>query len=181
MADASVRPARAEDAVAMARVQAAAWSRAYAGVLPAAVLDSLAGEDSVASWAQAAGTPPSSRHVVLVAADGTEVVGFAAVGPSPDPDLRPGQDVEITALCVDPGRTRSGHGSRLVNAVADVMSGLGAEALHVWVSEHDRDLRPFLEGAGWAADGAHRRLDLHGDGSVVVDQLRLRTSIAEHG
>ena len=181
MADASVRPATAEDAPAIARVQSAAWALAYAGVLPPDLLAGLGDEDAVATWAQAAGTPPSTRHVLLVAVEGDEVVGFAAVGPASDPDLRPGPDVEISALCVDPAHTGAGHGSRLVNAMADVLSGLGVEAVHVWVSEHDRDLRPFLEGAGWAEDGAHRRLDLHGDGTVVVDQRRLGTSIAEHG
>ena len=40
-------------------------------------------------------------------------------------------------------------------------------------------LRPFLESAGWAADGAHRSLDLHDDGTVVVAQVRLNASIVE--
>lgn len=181
MADTSVRPATAEDAKEIARIQAAAWSQAYAGVLPAEALAALADENAVAMWAQAAGAPPSARHVLLVAVAGTDVAGFAAMVPATDPDLRPGADAELSALCVDPARTGSGHGSRLVNAAADILSGLGVEVVAVWVSEHDRELRPFLEKAGWAEDGAHRRLDLHGDGTVVVDQRRLRTSLAEHG
>lgn len=180
MADASVRAATPDDAAAIARVQREAWTQVYAGMLPADVLAAVGDEDSVAAWAQAAGTPPSPRHTVLVAVAGEEVVGFAAVAPSTDPDLRPGLDVEIAALSVAPGRAREGHGSRLVNAVADVMSGLGVAAVHVWVTERDEVLRAFLEKAGWAEDGAVRRLDLYGDADTVVTQRRLRVSIAEH-
>lgn len=178
MADASVRPASPGDAPAIAAVQGAVWSQVYAGVLPAEVLAGAAGPDALAAWERAVALPPSSRHAVLVADAGGEVVGFAAVAPSED--LSPGE-VELQALCVAPDRAGAGHGSRLVNAVADVLSGLGVTVVRVWVSPYEQVLRRFLEKAGWAEDGARRQLDLHGDGSVVVDQVRLAVSIAEHG
>lgn len=46
-----------------------------------------------------------------------------------------------------------------------------------WVVASDDDLRAFLDGAGWAADGAHRELDLDGSGSVTVKQVRLHTDL----
>jgi hypothetical protein len=49
----------------------------------------------------------------------------------------------------------------------------------VWLTDRETDLRTFLEKAGWADDGARRSLDLRGDGEVLVEQVRLRTTIAE--
>ena len=179
MADTSVRPAAPGDAPVIAAVQGAAWSQVYAGLLPPDMLAGVGSEDAVATWRQAIDAPPSHRHRVLVALAGDEVVGFAAMAPSSDPDLVAAEDVEVHALCVAPERTRAGHGSRLVNATADVMRGLAVAYLHVWVADGEDGLRHFLEGAGWADDGARRRLDLRGDGEVVVDQVRLRTSLVD--
>jgi GNAT superfamily N-acetyltransferase len=83
------------------------------------------------------------------------------------------------ALGVHPDRSHEGHGSRLVNASIDYLRADGFTTATVWLPDTDASLRGFLETAGWADDGARRRLDLHGDGAVVVDQLRLRTDLTE--
>jgi len=181
VADTSVRPAGPDDAPALAAVQAAAWQQAYEGHLPAADLVGLvaaAGSpESAAAWEAAVRAAPSPRHRVLVALDHGEVAGFLALAPTADPDLDPAADVEMQVLCVAPQRTGAGHGSRLVNAAADVLGEVGVRTLTVWVSAGEERLRAFLEAAGWAADGATRRLDLRGDGVVLVDQARLRTAL----
>jgi hypothetical protein len=46
-----------------------------------------------------------------------------------------------------------------------------------WLLASDDVLRRFLTEAGWAADGAFRTLDLTGDGSVTVRQVRLHTAL----
>jgi hypothetical protein len=46
-----------------------------------------------------------------------------------------------------------------------------------WLGAADDETRLFLTTAGWAADGAHRTLDLTGDGSVQVKQVRLHTDL----
>jgi hypothetical protein len=46
-----------------------------------------------------------------------------------------------------------------------------------WLPATDDVRREFLTQAGWAPDGAHRELDLHGDGSVLVRQVRLHTDL----
>jgi hypothetical protein len=53
----------------------------------------------------------------------------------------------------------------------------GFERAYTWVPAADDAGGAFLVGAGWAADGAHRQLDLRGDGVVVVTQVRLHTDI----
>ena len=49
----------------------------------------------------------------------------------------------------------------------------------VWLASTDDVRRAFLTEAGFAPDGAHRELDLHGDGSVRVKQVRLHADLTE--
>ncbi len=174
----SVRAASPDDAPAVAAVQAESWKKTFAGTLPPAVLDLLRGAQAVEQWRLAAAEPPSRRHHLLVAQAGTDVVGFAAIGPATDPDTDTETDAELVAIGVLPDRIGEGHGSRLVNAAVDHLRRDGFARARVWVTGSD-PLRPFLEGAGWAADGAHRSLDLHDDGTVVVAQVRLHASILD--
>jgi hypothetical protein len=46
-----------------------------------------------------------------------------------------------------------------------------------WLQAADDGLRSFLTEAGWGPDGAHRTLDLLGDGSTTVRQVRLHTAL----
>ena len=179
MADASVRTAAPDDAAAIARVQSAAWRAVYGEVLPVQVLDQLDSSVAQDQWREAVTTPPSPRHRVLVAMTGADVVGFAAFGPSEDSDLVAMVDAELTALCILPDRIRQGHGSRLVNAAVDHLRGDDFHHVRVWLAAGGVDdrLHAFLAGAGWAEDGARRELDLHGDGRVVVPQVRLHAAI----
>jgi GNAT superfamily N-acetyltransferase len=178
VADVSVRPASPDDASAVAAVQAESWKQTFAGTLPPVVLDVLRGPQAVEQWRLAFVEPPSRRHHLLVAEAAGTVVGFTALAPASDPDTQAETDAELVAIGVLPDRLREGHGSRLVNAAVDHLRQDGFATARVWITGSD-PLRPFLEGAGWAADGAHRSLDLHGDGTVVVAQVRLHASIVE--
>ena len=177
MADVSVRPARAEDAPEVARVQAAAWRSAWGDVLSVDLLAALGGEPGIARWRSSVQAPPSPRHRVLVACAGPNVVGIAAMGPSEDRDLDLRVDAEIGELLVAPDARGVGHGSRLLMASVDHLRLDSFERAYLWVGAAQDAHREFLVGAGWAADGAHRRLDLRGDGEVVVHQVRLHTDI----
>ena len=75
----------------------------------------------------------------------------------------------------DPEATRAGHGSRLLNAVVDTIRADGFRRVTVWVNSTDDVLRAFYTDSGWAPDGAHRELDLYGDESVRIKQIRLHT------
>lgn len=178
MADASVRAAAAADAPAVAAAQAGAWKHAFTGTLPPAALDELSGPTAVEQWRLAATAPPSRRHRLLVAESGGDVVGFAAIGPAGDPDLDGQTDAELLAIGVLPDRSGEGHGSRLVNASVDHLRVDGFATAYVWLTGTE-PLRAFLEGAGWSDDGARRTLDLHGDGTLVIEQVRLHASISQ--
>ena len=167
-----MRPARPEDAPAIARVQATTWRMAYRAVLPAAVLDDWDDDAVAASWRSAVAAPPSSAHLVLVAVERDEVVGFAAVAPvAAEPD-----SAELGPLLVEPRWGRRGHGSRLLAAVADLAAADGRSRLQVWLLESDRASAAFFESAGWAADGWARTLET---GGTPLRALRWHTRLDE--
>lgn len=178
-ADVSVRVGWADDAEAIAEVQVRAWRQEYAGLLPDEVLASLDPADFAEAWRGSMSSPKDARNRVLVALERNAVRGFAVTGPAQDPDCDPVADGEIVELTVDPDHTRHGHGSRLVQASAETLKADRFTHAVVWLGSTDDTRRQFLAGAGWATDGAHRELDLHGDGSVRVKQVRLHTDLAD--
>ncbi len=178
-ADVSVRVGWADDAAAIAAVQVRAWRQEYAGLLPDEVLAALDPADFAEAWAASLSRPQDARNRVLVALERNTVRGFAVTGPASDPDSDPVADGEIVELTVDPEQTRHGHGSRLVQACAETLKADRFGTAVIWLASTDDARRAFLTGAGWATDGAHRELDLHGDGSVRVKQVRLHTDLAD--
>jgi GNAT superfamily N-acetyltransferase len=176
-ADVSCRVAWADDAPAIAAVQVRAWRSSYAGLLPADVLAGLDAEQIAATWRTALSTPPDARNRVLVALERSTVTGFAVTGPAIDPDLDPVADGELADLTVDPDRRGEGHGSRLMQAGADTLRADRFHRAVAWLAAVDDDQRRFFTAAGWAPDGGARTLDLTGDGSVTVKQVRLHTDL----
>lgn len=185
-----VRAARGSDAADVARVQVECWRDGYAGVIPDDVLAELTSDEAAGRWrerwAEAIGKPPTSRHRVLVAtatstatgpaAGGRPervIAGFASAGPASDEDRWPATDAELYELHVAPGRTGQGHGSRLLQAVADTLAEDRFTRVSAWVLEADTAMRQFLETAGWAADGARSQLDM----GVRVPIVRLHTAL----
>jgi GNAT superfamily N-acetyltransferase len=173
-ADVSVRIAWAEDAAGIAAVQLRAWRRQYADIFPT---DLLSAEDFEEAWTTSLVTPKDARNRVLVALERNTIRGFAVTVPAADPDLDPIAVGELAELTVDPDLVGHGHGSRLLQACADTLRADRFSTAVTWLTTEDDVRRTFLTGAGWAADGAHRELDLAGDGSVRVKQVRLHTGL----
>jgi GNAT superfamily N-acetyltransferase len=176
VADASARIAGPNDASAVGLVQAAVWRTAYTGVLPQQVVEKFEAASFARVWRSSLKTPPSARHVLLVGCAGEQVVGFAAVGPSIDPDATQTCG-EILALGVHPDARRSGHGSRLLNAAADTLRGKGFETMSVWLLAGDQDTRAFLKAAGLAPDGAYRDRVIDPDSSLARE-VRLSAELS---
>jgi GNAT superfamily N-acetyltransferase len=179
MTDQYVRAARAKDGRALGAAHARAWHDAYAGVLPALALEAATPEALAAEWEDAAVSPPTPRHRLLVACDGPDVAGFAALVPGADEDLNPEAVDELAILVIDPPYQRSGHASRLLTAAVAHAGDDGVGTLVTWVLEADKALYDFLVGAGWARDGATRELWVDESGLAVIRQLRLHTSVPE--
>ena len=81
-------------------------------------------------------------------------------------------------LTVDPGERGKGHGSRLLQAAIDTMRADRFTRAVLWAIASDDALRRFLTDAGWAPDTAHRELDLDGEGTTLVKQVRLHTQFS---
>ena len=178
-ADVSARIAWAEDAPAIAAVQVRAWRASYADLLPAEVLAALDADQIAEGWRHALGEPHDARNRVLVALERNLVTGFLVTGPSSDPDSDPVATGELADLTVDPHKRGAGHGSRLLQAGADTLVADRFTHAVMWLPANDDSLRAFLTSAGWGPDGAHRTLDLMGDGSTTVKQVRLHTALVD--
>src|SRR6478735_12427784 len=175
-ADVSVRVAWADDAPAIAELQLRAWRDRYAGLVPAEALPSDV-EAAAAAWRTSLAAPGDARNRVLVALERNRVVGFAITSPAGDPDCDPIVDAELSEVTIDPAERGKGHGSRLLQAAADTMVADRFQRAVLWSTAGDDALRRFLTEAGWAADGAHRELDLDGAGTTLVKQVRLHTAL----
>lgn len=174
----SVRLALPAEADALAQVQRRAW---LADPALAGVLAPLTDEQMTQAWWMAITRPPLAEFRVLVALDpgeeGPAVRGFAAIGPSEDEDSGP-TDALVAEFVVDPGHRGRGHGSRLLNAVADTLRADRFTRATWWLRSTDDALRRFLTEAGWAPDGAHREASTE-DGSVHIKEIRLHSDISE--
>lgn len=170
--DASVRRARPADAEAIAALTLASWRAQPTDLVPDGVLDSVDVADLAGDWREAVSAPPSRRHLVLVALEGDEVVGYALTAPSQDPDAGPDEAAgEVVDLVVRDDRTRHGHGSRLLAAAVDLLRETHATEVVSWVAVGDDARFAFLDEAGLVADGASRTLD-GGPGSAPLRQVR---------
>src|SRR5262245_1079911 len=177
-ADVSVRVAWADDAPAVAELQLRTWREQYAGLVPAEAIpgpDAL--EAATAAWRASLTTPGDARNRVLVALERNRVVGFAITSPATDSDCDPIVDAELMEFAVDPAERRKGHGSRLLQAAVNTMRADRFTRAVLWAGAADDDLRMFLTGAGWAPDSAHRELDLDGEGTTRLKQVRLHTAL----
>jgi GNAT superfamily N-acetyltransferase len=174
-ADVSVRVAWAEDADAIAAIQARAWAMSYAGLVPAA--GALQEADFAQVWREALTRPADARHRALVALERNRVVGFAITTPATDPDCDQVTDGELMEFTIEADERGRGHGSRLLQAAVDTMVADGFTRAVSWLVADDDALREFLTDAGWGADTAHRTLDLDGSGTTQVKQVRLHTAL----
>jgi GNAT superfamily N-acetyltransferase len=175
-ADVSVRVAWPADCAGIAAVQLRAWRERYDDGLAVLAERGLDPATLASAWQQSLARPPEARHRALVALAHDRVVGFAVTGPNPDPDADGAADGEMAEFTVDPQETRTGHGSRLLQACVDTLVADGFTRAVCWLDATDDVFRSFLADAGWAPDGASRELaDEAGTGSVK--QVRLHTAL----
>ncbi|WP_175953851.1 GNAT family N-acetyltransferase [Schaalia sp. Marseille-Q2122] len=185
--DRTVRPARPEDAEAIGAIQRAALESHIEAVLNAAqAAESMS--DVIAAlpdarafqehWAQTLTAPAPEGCHTLVAIHGQSVGGFICAIPGEElpeiPDKRPAipAGTEIVALEVNAHFQRSGHGSRLLNALAETC---GAPNLRIWVGAEDEARVRFLQSAGFTPSGLRRQLQMPG---AVADEHLWWTSLA---
>lgn len=176
-ADLSVRVAWADDAAHIAAVQLSVWQEQYADLLPPELLAGDQLEHFTEQWRTSLTRPADARQRALVALEGPHVVGFVITTPAGDPDCDPIADGQLDELSVAPDRRGRGHGTRLLQAAADTLRADRFRRAVTWLRTTDDARRGLLTKTGWAPDGAHRELDLAGDGALLVKQVRLHTAL----
>lgn len=171
---AGVRLALPAEAPSIAAVQLA-WLAEQPGLAQfAAGLDA---EQLAETWQQAIIAPPLASYRVLVALDEAgQVVGFAAVEPSDDPDAQV-DDALVAQFCIDPAHQEAEHDDRLLHAVADTLRADGFVRATWWVQTTDDSTRALLNATGWVPDGAHRELGTEDD-QLRLKQVRLHTALS---
>jgi ribosomal protein S18 acetylase RimI-like enzyme len=163
---ATVRRATLADAPAMGRVVVRAWQAAYRGHMPDDYLDGLRAEDRAAYWEGVLGREDLRGTILVVERDG-EVIGFAAVGPSPDPEGAG----ELYAINLDPDHWGTGAGRALLGEAQAELARLGFGETVLWVLTGNARARRFYEIAGWVADGSERTGEVFG---ITVPEVRYR-------
>ena len=153
----TVRPATVADAPAMGQLVVRAWQAAYRGQMPDDYLNGLRAEERAAYW-DGVLRREDRRGVILVAERDGEVVGFAAAGPSPDPQGAG----ELYAINVDSDHWGGGAGRALLGAAQAELDRMGFAESVLWVLPGNARARRFYERAGWVAEAREDQRGLRG-------------------
>ncbi len=138
-----IRPARPEDADAIARTHVDSWRTTYVGLLPSDFLDSLSEEHYGDRWRRVIGD--RSSRVFVVEANG-EVVGYSSGGRERAGEN--GYGGELYAIYVAAGAQGRGHGRELVRAVAGALREMNVADMIVWTLRDNLPARGFYERLG---------------------------------
>ena len=158
-----VRPARREDAAAIADVHVRTWQAAYEHVFGDKRLAGI--EDRRrAEWEERLADPQPGRHV-FVAEESERITGFVSLGDSRD---APGKG-ELLAIYVLPESWGSGAGPALMATALEALRGYSSATL--WVLEDNPRARRFYEREGWIVDGGRRDEEILG---MTVTEVRYR-------
>ncbi|MDE2072086.1 MAG: GNAT family N-acetyltransferase [Alphaproteobacteria bacterium] len=140
----AIRPARPDDADAVARVYIDSWHDTYAGVLPTPLLCAMTPNGQSSRW----GATIRARgcETVLVAEhERFGLVGMASMGPARDAALP--FDSEVYTLYVDPNFYERGVGRALLSASFAALAARGFGSCVIWA--HARNpARFFYEALG---------------------------------
>jgi GNAT superfamily N-acetyltransferase len=124
----TLRDSKLSDADAIGTLHAQSWFTAYRGILLDSYLDNDLQGERQRYWREKL-TTLSSKEFIIVAEDGSGVVGFAAVMDEPES----GYDALLDNLHVRPDLKGKGLGGRLMKAVAERLRATGRSSFYLWV------------------------------------------------
>jgi ribosomal protein S18 acetylase RimI-like enzyme len=128
-----IRPATADDAAALARIQVHSYRTAYAGLMPADYLAHFRLEEQEQDWRDLQAEPTGDILLVAETDDG-EIAGYALGRPGPVDELPAGAcDAELLSLHVRRALHRQGIGRALVRAMARALHEQGCTSLALFV------------------------------------------------
>jgi len=166
-----VRPARLEDAQAIASVHVASWRAAYRGMLPESHLEGLSSAEKEVTTRNLL-AHPEARHCLLVLERGGRILGFAATGPASG-EAAEGSG-EIYAIYLQPSVWNRGFGRLLMDQALASLRGEGFDRVLLWVLERNARARHFYLAGGWSEDGTSRT---QWQGGIAIREVRYRLNI----
>ena len=138
-----IRPARAEDADALTRLELDAFDSD--GWSPGQVEAELAG---------------LTRHVFVAESDG-DVIGYAAIAVA-------GDVADLTRIVVAASQRRVGVAAALLAALHDAAAQAGAERMLLEVADSNVDARAFYAAQGYTEVSRRRGYYASGDDALVL-------------
>jgi ribosomal protein S18 acetylase RimI-like enzyme len=144
-----IKNATISDAKDIATIHVHSWKKAYAGIVPAIILNSLSIENYHNAWHEYL----TQGCTVLLATELDQVHGFVSYCPSRDKDADPVKTAEISAIYLAPEQFRKGLGTRLCEAVEAAISESGFAELTLWVLDANHPARAFYERLGFIPTG----------------------------
>ncbi|MDX3077543.1 GNAT family N-acetyltransferase [Streptomyces sp. MI02-7b] len=156
-----------EDIDAVCAIRVSGWRAAYAGIVPQPYLDAMdaaADAETRRGWFDAG----SGRVDNLVASDGAELTGWAALGPYRG-EQDGGEVGELYAIYVRPDRIGQGVGRALMDAVRTRATERGFRRLRLWVLADNAPARHFYVRAGFGPDGTDQ-IEMYNE--VPLKELR---------
>ena len=157
----SVRPALSSDAEDIAQVHLQAWREAYAHLLPAETLAGLDAAERTARWESIL---VDGTTDVVVALEGTRVIGWASASAGRDPDAPRARELEGIYVLA------SHHGSGAAQGLLD--ASIGGEPAFLWMAEDNPRALAFYRRHGFAPDGAATSKPLAGTPVAVLRLVR---------
>ncbi len=145
-----IRPATADDAAAIARVQVRGWLHAYSGFVDPERLAAQTVERREPVWRELLRDDAARGRTWVWDQDGS-VAAFAAAGPARDADLGPDTG-ELYALYVDPPAQGAGVGTAMLRRAEGWLAEAGFARAVLWTFEANGQARAFYERFGWRVD-----------------------------
>jgi RimJ/RimL family protein N-acetyltransferase len=170
-----IRPARLDDAEALATVHVRSWQAAYVGLIPQDYLVNLSVARRAEVWNRilAASEWPSSG--TLVAELDGKVVAFVSIFPARDDDSDSSKVGEVGSIYAVREVWGRGIGRALMKAAISRLADAGYSSATLWVLDTNTRARRFYEAASWRPDGATKRDDR---GEFALREVRYRCEIS---
>jgi GNAT superfamily N-acetyltransferase len=171
----TVRPGIPDDAHDIVRINAAAWRRAYVGIVPDDVLDAIDIDRRAQRHRQR--MAEEQTHRTLVAVDGERTVGYVYFGPYRDGESLDQSVGEVGAIYVDPDSWGIGAGRLLMEAALDRLTGHGYAEIRLWVLEANDAARGFYAHLGFQPDGVRSTFPVRRPDGSVLDLKEVRYAL----
>ncbi len=139
----TLRPARADEAEALAELHVAAWRDAHAGIAPAAATKALGVVSRLPVWQRYLADP--AQTVLVAERDGT-LAALVCFGPASQPEL--GHQAEIKHLYVAGSARQMGLGKTLLDAALARLAKDGYSKATLAVVAENEAARGFYRACG---------------------------------